>query len=369
MFSSKCFRYILYTDAGTFATKCNPNSLQNLSLSLFANASCKRSFSFDRKTSQRILRLGRGFRSKAGDGSKPTRHKSLAPVSEVSGTAKGFGDLLKPLMFGVVVSGSSFAGAAIWQYENMRRIAIAHTYQNQLRTSIDGFYQKAGDFRRKLNAWWSTLNSGHKVAAVAVGLNTLVFMLWRTPQFRHIMVKYFTSSPMSGAVCWSMLLSAFSHYSFTHLFVNMYVLWSFSPVVTKLFCSEETVAMYITAAMVSGFASYVHKIARCSMVPSVGASGAIMALIGAVCISMPQARLSIAFVDQLVPHSFSADSAMKCLIAFDTIGVLLGWRFFDHAGHLGGILFGIWYVKYGHKMIWKKREPLMRRWHTLRGKP
>jgi len=37
-------------------------------------------------------------------------------------------------------------------------------------------------------------------------------------------------------------------------------------------------------------------------------SGAIMAMIGIVCIHYPSTRLSVAFVDQLIPHSFSADS-------------------------------------------------------------
>lgn len=32
---------------------------------------------------------------------------------------------------------------------------------------------------------------------------------------------------------------------------------------------------------------------------------------------------------------------MISLIMIDTLGVLLGWRFFDHAAHLGGMLFGM----------------------------
>jgi hypothetical protein len=33
-----------------------------------------------------------------------------------------------------------------------------------------------------------------------------------------------------------------------------------------------------------------------------------MAILGAVCSAAPDARLSIAFVDQILPHSFSADT-------------------------------------------------------------
>ena len=31
--------------------------------------------------------------------------------------------------------------------------------------------------------------------------------------------------------------------------------------------------------------------------------------------------------------------ALGGVIALDVLGVLRGWQFFDHAGHLGGVLF------------------------------
>lgn len=40
--------------------------------------------------------------------------------------------------------------------------------------------------------------------------------------------------------------------------------------------------------------------------------------------------------------SFFADlQALKAIIAMDTAGMILGWKFFDHAAHLGGALFGM----------------------------
>lgn len=32
---------------------------------------------------------------------------------------------------------------------------------------------------------------------------------------------------------------------------------------------------------------------------------------------------------------------LKAIIAMDTAGLVLGWKFFDHAAHLGGALFGV----------------------------
>ncbi|XP_069328963.1 presenilin-associated rhomboid-like protein, mitochondrial isoform X4 [Eulemur rufifrons] len=62
----------------------------------------------------------------------------------------------------------------------------------------------------------------------------------------------------------------------------------------------------------------------------------------------------------------SLGAALKAIIAMDTVGMILGWKFFDHAAHLGGALFGIWYVTYGHELIWKNREPLVKIWHEMR---
>lgn len=331
---------------------------------------CRNYFSLNGKSSFRSLlppsfrSIFRGLKSK-GELDKSNRsRRSLAPVEEVHGTERGIKDLIRPFAFAILVSGCSFAGAAIWQYETLRKRARREFDHSDQRIQ---FYGKAGGIRQTLNSWWNDLLPGQKVVACIIAINIGVFALWKNVRLQPIMLKYFASNPISGAPCWSMLLCTFSHYSLFHLFANMYVLWSFAPVITQILGKEQFVATYLTAAVVSSFASYVYKIARRSKVPSLGASGAIMALIGIVCINYPSARLSVAFVDQIFPHSFSGDSAMKFLIILDFTGIVFGWRFFDHAAHLGGMLFGIWYIKYGHKLIWHKREPLMLKWHKLRG--
>ena len=44
-----------------------------------------------------------------------------------------------------------------------------------------------------------------------------------------------------------MLLSMFSHQSGLHLFVNMYVLWSFGGVASVMFGREQFIAAYLSA--------------------------------------------------------------------------------------------------------------------------
>uniref|UniRef100_K7FQL2 rhomboid protease n=2 Tax=Pelodiscus sinensis TaxID=13735 RepID=K7FQL2_PELSI len=179
------------------------------------------------------------------------------------------------------------------------------------------------------------------------------------------MVTYFTSNPASKNICSPMLLSTFSHFSFFHMAANMYVLWTFSSSIVSLLGREQFVAVYLSAGVISSFVSYVSKVTARRFEPSLGASGAIMTVLAAVCTKMPEAKLAIIFLPMF---TFTAGNAIKAIIAMDAAGLVLGWKFFDHAAHLGGSLFGIWYIMYGHELIWKNREPLVKAWHEMRSR-
>ncbi|OBS70585.1 hypothetical protein A6R68_00868 [Neotoma lepida] len=184
-----------------------------------------------------------------------------------------------------------------------------------------------------------------------IAANALVFCLWRVPSLHRTMIRYFTSNPASKVLCSPMLLSTFSHFSLFHMAANMYVLWSFSSSIVNILGQEQFVAVYLSAVATGRYG------------PSLGASGAIMTVLAAVCTKIPEGRLAIIF---LPVFTFTAGNALKAIIAMDTAGMILGWKFFDHAAHLGGALFGIWYITYGHELIWKNREPLVKIWHEIR---
>lgn len=79
-----------------------------------------------------------------------------------------------------------------------------------------------------------------------------------------------------------------------------------------------------------------------------------MAILGYVCTQYPDTKLGIIFLPML---TFSAGAvsifdkhnsywmfllqAIKVIVGLDTAGVLLGWKFFDHAAHLGGAATGM----------------------------
>lgn len=281
------------------------------------------------------------------------------------GPYRDFGRLVKPFFFTVGFTGCAFGSAAIWQYESLKSRVQSYfdkaqvDWLDKLRTN------KRGDWRKDVNQWWNSLSEGQRTVTGIIAANLLVFCCWRIPPLQQTMMRYFTANPASKTLCAPMVLSTFSHYTLFHLAANMYVLWSFSSSAVSMLGREQFMAVYLSAGVISSFVSYVAKTATGSFGPSLGASGAIMTMLAAVCTKMPEAKLAIIFLPMF---TFTAGNALKAIVALDSVGLILGWKFFDHAAHLGGALFGIWYVLYGHEQIWKKREPFVKLWHDLRSR-
>ncbi|XP_072220691.1 presenilin-associated rhomboid-like protein A, mitochondrial [Leuresthes tenuis] len=287
--------------------------------------------------------------------------------------------LFRPLMFTVGFTGCSFGVAAILQYETLKARVQTAKDGEELEKLMMGsqdmaywhdWWNQLSNFQRQIlllmsvvDDFWSSLTEGQKTATGIIAINIAVLCCWRIPSMQRSMIKYFTANPASKTQCLPMVLSSFSHYSIIHMMANMYVLWTFSSGIVSLLGKEQFLAVYLSAGVISTMVSYMCKTATGRLYPSLGASGAVMAVLAAVCAKVPEAKLGIILLPMV---SFTAGNALKALVAIDTAGLVLGWRLFDHAAHLGGALFGIWYVAYGHKLIWRKREPLVKLWHDMR---
>lgn len=248
----------------------------------------------------------------------------------------------------------AFSSCAIWQQRNQERV-----YENR----IGERPKRQGNSRSQTDLvyMWNHLSMVNKVTYAIIGLNLLVWGGWKMAS-QQTMMKWFTLSLNSQKYFINMFLSMFSHKGFIHLYVNMYVLSSFCVAWNRLSTKghssangyERFIAFYLTAGMCSGMLSILIKFLGRIPHPSLGASGAIMGLVGYICEKMPDTRLGIVFIPN---WSFSANSAKYSILAFDTVGLLIGaftnWKYmiFDHAGHLGGILFGIWYARGGDQLL------------------
>lgn len=285
-------------------------------------------------------------------------------VSDTVSSNVGFKSLIKPFIFTVSFSGCCFVAASIWQYENMRSRAHQLFKKSQFFSSFSPAYKRL-EIRNHINTWWNSQTEGQKIASALIGMNLFVFLLWRLPPFYPLMRKYFCASPAMNATCLPMILSTFSHYSFFHLAANMYVLYSFSSSAVAFFGKEQFVAFYASSAVVSSFVSYVHKVVSGRFVTSLGASGALMAILSSICFQFPNAQLAIVF---LPFFTFSASMAIKCVMAIDVVGLFAKWKLFDHAAHLGGAMFGVLYLYFGREYVWNQRGYIFQWYHKIREK-
>ncbi|XP_046742847.1 presenilins-associated rhomboid-like protein, mitochondrial isoform X3 [Diprion similis] len=237
-----------------------------------------------------------------------------------------FTRLWKSVGFSIMFSSASIVGSAIWEYENIRARTqkVVHRFEFP-RVRRTGW-------RATVHDWWNSLDEGKKLFVPICFLNVLVFGAWRVPALQGTMQRYFLSSPNSSALCWPMVLSTFSHYTILHLAANMFVLHSFSSPVVSTLGKEQTLALYLSSGVMSNLVSYFYK----------------------TLFSRP---------------GFSLGAAIKAMVCLDTIGCIMKWQFFDHAGHLGGAAWGIFWQKWGNAYIWQKREPILTFWHELRGPP
>jgi len=268
--------------------------------------------------------------------------------------------IMRPLGFTIMTGAVSFGTCSILHYERVRNLYTRGSLERNWPTRR---FPKLFGIRDVLNKWWNSLPEGQKTVVGIIFLNTAVFSLWRIPRMQHFMFKWFTSSPVAASSV-TLLSSTFSHKDFWHLAVNMFVLWSFAPGMEAHLGKEQFLAFYITGGVAASFASVAHRIAISNFFSaSLGASGALFAVLSYVAIHQPDLRLAIVF---LPFFTFSAGSGLLAMVGIDVAGLLFRWNLFDHAGHLGGVLLGAWYLKFGHHYLWEKRGWLVSRWHKLR---
>ena len=128
---------------------------------------------------------------------------------------------------------------------------------------------------------------------------------------------------------------------------------------------EQFLAVYLSGGVVSSLASMTYKVATRSVGLSLGASGAICCVVGMFATFQPDAQLSIIFLPMI---TFPASLGIRALMVADTAGMLLRWSYMDHAGHLGGMLYGVFWASWGAALVWDRREGLVTAWHHFRNR-
>jgi membrane associated rhomboid family serine protease len=189
------------------------------------------------------------------------------------------------------------------------------------------------------------------------------FAQWLVPPRPEMLQRFGDSAPsafteffwlqidafQSGHV-WGLVTYAFLHdeRSLLHILVNMFVFYMVAPDLLQRRGPRELIAVYLASAAFSGAAFLVWAFATNSGNPVVGASGAVNALVVIFALANPKATL---YLFGIVPMRGVGLVVVKVL--FDLLPMLSnpqpvdGGTLVAHSAHLGGILFGVLYQRFG----------------------
>ncbi len=241
--------------------------------------------------------------------------------------------------------------------------------------------------------WQANTPDTQKLMGLIIGVNAGIFVLWQLPALQPFMARHFLHFPTSRRP-YTLLTSTFSHKDFMHLGFNMvggkgwghpllrvesssqlrvrliphpahpthppyhtttpqYALYGFLPLVAYAgsFSSEQTLSFYLGCGVLSALGSHLMSamITR-NVIPSLGASGALWGVLACTAFLMPDARVGIIFLPGV---ESTISQLLPWMVLLDVVGVVRGWRFFDHTAHLTGALGGYLYYEYGRD-AWKR---------------
>jgi rhomboid protease GluP len=128
---------------------------------------------------------------------------------------------------------------------------------------------------------------------------------------------------------WRLLTAMFLHGNLVHIFFNGYALFVLGPETERIFSTPRFLALYFLSGLAGSLASY-----QFSPQPSVGASGAIFGLIGALATFYYLSRATFGEFGRRQLQSMAAVIIINLLIGFAGGGVI------DNFAHMGGLAGG-----------------------------
>ena len=131
---------------------------------------------------------------------------------------------------------------------------------------------------------------------------------------------------ISAGQYYRLISSMFLHGGILHLAVNMYSLYAMGPIVEKLYGKAKYIIIYFMAGICSSIFSYVFSTSI-----SIGASGAIFGLLGAV------------LVFAIKTKGKTGSAFIKNILSVIFVNIFIGMTLpnIDNFGHIGGLLGGI----------------------------
>lgn len=181
-----------------------------------------------------------------------------------------------------------------------------------------------------------------------IGLNIFFFILQMMLGSKFI--ESLVLTPDIFIRPWILVTHIFLHGSISHLFFNMYALLLFGPLLEYRIGAKRFLLIYLLSGIVAGFGSSFFYSA------SLGASGAIMGMIGVIIILLPHLRLLFLFI---IPMPLWVAGIVWA--AIDLFGVIgLGPGGIGNIAHLVGMGCGLLYGVY----LKVKKKKYVKKFHS-----
>ncbi len=143
---------------------------------------------------------------------------------------------------------------------------------------------------------------------------------------------------------WTWVTSVFAHSPVSpfHILFNGIILYFFGPIVERQIGSKRFALLFVVSGAIAGLAEVVAGMAIGSPIGGVlGASGAILALLGVLAITAPDLRVLLFFFIPISMRTLAIGYAALSILGFAAQGSVLGNV--AHMAHLVGLLIGLWY--------------------------
>ncbi|MCK4500583.1 rhomboid family intramembrane serine protease, partial [Candidatus Babeliales bacterium] len=144
---------------------------------------------------------------------------------------------------------------------------------------------------------------------------------------------------------WMLVTSMFLHLDVMHLFQNMFALAFFGILLEKIIGSKKFLQLYFVAGIAGSLASIIFY----PYATSLGASGAIMGIVGALATLRPKL---VVYFGGPIPMIFLA----AMWIILDLAGLATGVGNVGHAAHLAGFAVGIFYGVTNYAKFQEEKE-------------
>jgi len=197
-----------------------------------------------------------------------------------------------------------------------------------------------------------------------IAVNGAAFLAWRMPGLpQQFMLRYGLLQKMPPFFKPGQMLGmAFSHQNFWHFAINMFVLYQFGVPIARWMGATNFLECYLDSCVISSLGSMIAPalLGRFVPLPSLGASGAVFACVGAFSYLMPNAGIALWFI----PLPIGAWSVFLLTLGYNAFA-MVSTRYaafsgagIDYAGHVFGSLVGIVYGYLTQKRIDERRRRL-----------